>query len=121
MDKRKLIKMLADAVTRQQLIDCEVIKISIYSKAREQLEVIDESRFFEALASANCDNESGGYFTIDLEEFWFDIFQLPLESHQATGSFSISIVTYREERERRRLDAKAEKLANVVFGDIEIV
>lgn len=121
MDKTKLRHMLADENKRQQLREFELLKIFISARAKQQMGFIEEPVFYTALATAKSESENEGYFTTDLEEFWFSICQLEVEEHQAQGAFQINVHAYFEWLEMKDARERGERLAEKVFGDIDIV
>ena len=120
--KQKLLTMLADSNKRQQLKEFELLKIFISAQAKQQMQFIDESRFYKALSKATYDCEIGSYFTLDLEEFWFSIVEADAKEHQGQGSYYVNIYAYFEALELQKLNERGEQLAQKVFedGDIKI-
>ncbi|GAA6203686.1 hypothetical protein [Thalassotalea sp. SU-HH00458] len=121
MNKTKLRHMLADENKRQQLREFELLKIFISSRAKQQMGFIEELAFYTALATAESESENEGYFTTDLEEFWFVICEIEAESHQAQGAFRVDVYAYFEWLDMKEARERGERLAEKVFGDIDIV
>lgn len=118
MNKRKLRSMLRDSIARKRFESFNLVSIHYTGKAKEQLKEIVESDFFNRFSSAECSEDWHGYFTLECEEFWFMIIQLPYQPNQKVRCYSIDFQTYREELEERRV--KKEIKEHLDSGAIEI-
>jgi len=118
MNKRRLRSMLHDSITRKQFESFNLVSIHYTQKAKAQLKEINEAVFFNRFSSAVCYEDWRGYFTLECEEFWFTIIQLPDQPNQTVGCYSIDFQTYREELEERRV--KKEIKEHLDSGAIEI-
>jgi hypothetical protein len=110
--------MLSDSITRKQFESFNLVSIHYTSKAKQQLKEIVESDFFNRFSSAECSEDWRGYFTLECEEFWFTIIQLPEQPNQKVRCYFIDFQTYREELEERRV--KKEIKEHLDSGAIEI-
>ncbi|MCW8833893.1 MAG: hypothetical protein OQK09_14665 [Colwellia sp.] len=119
MDKLKLRKMMQSPSLRKHFVEYRVADIRFSRDAKKQLKSISETSFYDAFSTAKCGEDWCGYFTLELEEFWFTIIQLPVDPDQAEGLFSVWFLTYDEELQRRYNEKEMQDW--VASGDIEIV
>jgi len=108
MNKRKLRSMLCDVKVRQHFESFNLIHVQYTDKAKAQLKEIDEVGVFNCFSSADCSEDWCGYFTLECEEFWFTIVQLPRGDGQSEGCYSILFQTYREVIEERRTEKEVD-------------
>jgi hypothetical protein len=101
MNKTRLRSMLRDSVTRKQFESFNLVSIHYTKKAKAKLEEIIESDFFNCFSNAECSEDWRGYFTLECQEFWFTIIQLPEQANQKVSCYSIDFQTYKEELEGR--------------------
>ena len=119
MDKLKLRRMMQSPSLRKHFIECRVADIGFSRDAQKQLENIDIASFYEAFSTANCVEDWCGYFTLELEEFWFTIIQMPPDPDQSKGLYSVYFLAYDEELQRRHDEKEMKDW--VASGEIEIV
>ena len=119
MDKLKLRKMMQSPSLRKHFIEYRVADIRFSRDAQKQMKDIDEASFYDAFSTAKCDESWCGYFTLELEEFWFTIIQMPADPDQAEGLYSVWFLSYDEELQRRHDEKEMQDWLD--SGEIEIV
>jgi len=102
MNKTRLRSMLRDSVTRGKFESFNLVSIHYTEKAKAQLEEINETDFFNCFSNVICNEDWRGYFTLECEEFWFTIIQLPEQPNQTVNCYSIDFQTYKEELGSRK-------------------
>jgi hypothetical protein len=103
MTKDKLLTMLRTSDERKHLEEFNLLSVSFSSDATKLAKGLNENSFYRVLSFAKFETQHGGPFYLHLKYFWFDVCELPLESGQMQGRFSLQITTAAEELEQREM------------------
>jgi len=112
----KLLKMLNNKITRDLLVENEVINLNFWGKLHILLKDKNEDEFYQVVSKLKLDEESVVFFTFDEIEVRLNVFRF-LDSHsQNTENVQFfSFILFEEHKENQLSDAEMDKLLEGVI------
>jgi hypothetical protein len=98
----KLLKMLGNKITRDLLVENEVININFWGKLHTLLKDKNEDKFYQVVSKLTLDNESVVVFTFDEIEIRLNVFRFTEPGSENRESFQFFSFILLEEFEEQR-------------------
>lgn len=114
----KLLKMLNNKLTRNLLVDNDVININFWGKLHTLLKDKNEDRFYQVVSKLTLSNESVAVFTFEEIEIRLNVFIFtePLSKNAESFQF-FSFILLEEHNEQKHEEEEMDKY----LKDMEII
>lgn len=112
----KLLKMLNNKITRDLLVENEVINLNFWGKLHTLLKNKNEDKFYQVVSKLTLNDESVVVFTFEEIEVRLNVFRF-LDSHsQNTENVQFfSFILFEEHKENQLSDEEMDKLMDGVI------
>lgn len=112
----KLLKMLNNKITRDLLVENEVINLNFWGKLHTLLKNKNEDKFYQVVSKLTLNDESVVVFTFEEIEVRLNVFRF-LDSHsQNTENVQFfSFILFEEHKENKLSDEEMDKLMDGVI------